>query len=761
MEEAGCADGTRAGARWSGIAAVMATTLALWAGEPSYAEEAPAVEAPASPVATLGKVGSWSVPAPWSIQDQIGVELTSHQVRPPDPEAKKLDPDRDAGTSRFFTHPAGASATVLALPFSQALSLKRLATQMASPVSDCVLEAHADLRWWHATSAEGDQAVYTTGVGGKTIIVLVAKTSTLPAADLEALLAGLKVSRDPLHVDETWISFDMPSDVAYVHRDASPFSWTRGGGIVAVDVTFDKSPVDTWQSGEKGAPLAEAAPGWIVLTEPVVLDLKGMQAFNAAMAEVNSAQTGEPPKDAMKALIAAPGSRLNASAVSFQKKEGILRVELRAEGDDALLIAWNDLLPMARGLTIKPRYDWWYDARRMHHRVSRELAEDVLTDAAPALAALATLTNKGLEEGFGSVTGTGLTVAQTLPMVAFDLFEVGRARTPTEDTTITNLGYLPQAQYILQDYFDAEGDVVATNVHGVGAGITQNARFFRQRGEVAANWALFWPQEGTDLPGTVAPGWGVTEAKYLPFYAKLRGGYALDPTTYLLPHRFGAFGDWHLGIGIGTSVDMSQVKYKDPDGADQTIFMWNTAFAPTAGFHTRLFWGALQVSAQGYYVPSQLGLVNIFRDTAAISQLEADGAAGTVPDLRELFATSGASALMTYAMGSASFDGARGIWLTTVLGAPLGGNLHPPITWGLAKDAGRIPPLGAKLNRMNARNTIGLGVTVFYEEASYLPFSTPWNVAGEQTPVSTVNKGIIVGLGSGATYLPSFGSGRR
>ncbi len=719
---------------------------------------------------SLGEVGQWHLSPGWAVHPDGSVIL---EARVDAVDSGGLETERQ-GVSQALEHTSGASVLVLALPRSQSLSLLGVCNALVSGTGEPALERHGDYWWWRV---EGDGlAAFATGIGGKSVFVLMSGAASLAPDELDAFLAGLEMNRETVRIDETWIAFDLPTDVVYVHRDASPFSWTRGDGIVAVDVTFDKpqDPEHPYRTSEELASLQQDLEGWTLIQGMVQLHVKGLMALEQASQQIQEAQTGEPPREALKALIAAPGSVIGAPGIAFIRREGTLKVELRAEGRDAPLLARNDLLAMARTLEIKPRYDWWYDSRKMKHKVNPEFAQQVLEEAMPSLVALADLTAEGLNKGWNTPLANGLTVVQQLPVVGFSLIEVGRARTPTEESVAVNFGYLPQAHFVIRDYFDSPGDNFGSWVSGVGASISSGTRLFRQRGEAVANWQVFWDQEGTPLTDEdglletydfgVSSSYPVQGGKYVPLWVKMRAGYNIDPTTWLIPHRLGGFGDWRLGIGLGMNVDIGNADYVDPNGEKQEIFFYNTAFTPTLGFHTRLFWGALHIAAQAYWVPSQLGLVNIFRDSAVESEVALMAEAGELPDIQELFTTAGISGLFNTLIGTGRFDGARGLYATAVLGFPMGapgGTLHPPIKWGIVKDAGPLPPLGAKKNRFAAITTLGIGITVFFEQTYYMPFTTAWNPDGPQQRFSTINKGFIIGLGNGATYLPSFGSGPR
>lgn len=729
---------------------ILCPTLAQGQEEASAGEESvtPQETPPQADTITLGDLGHWTLPSPWAFAPNIQVKTGG------DHDAETGEGRVTTGMSRVFVHPSGAAITAITLGKSQALSLKKVGAKLAGPFTDRDLEYHGDLAWWHYASPDGD--VYATGVGGSSTFVLLPPQADIPPEDITALLAGHALKRRNLRIDEAWITFDLPEDVAYVHRDASPFSWTRGEGIVAVDVTFDKAPQSELQTTPAYEELGPLVPGWAIIAAPVQLDLKGMEAFNEAMAEAN----GAPPKDTLKALVAAPGSLPKNNAIALVKRDGLLRVELRAEGGDAQLLLINDLIPMAQTLEMKAHYDWYPDSRRMRHKMSRDFTEEVLVDALPVLIETAALTYSAIQgQGLGTVTGTGLTVAQSLPVVGFQLFELGRARTQTEDTVAANLGYIPSANYQIQGYFGDPESTLSTNVQGIGSGISANSRFFRQRGQVGVNWALYWPQEGESQVDVSTLESGV----YQPMVVKMKGGYALDPTTWLLPHRFGSFGDWHLGVGVGTTIEYSLADYVTVGGEADKIAFMNVGFNPTVGFHTRLFWGAVQLFGQGYITPSQLGLITLFQDTASDLHIETLAENGELESLGDLLKEVGTSAFLTAAMGTGRFDGGRGGSITAIVGLPFGvrGNLSPPISLGIPKGQGVMPPLGGKSLRAVVASTLGLGITFFYDEATWLPFSTQWSPSGAQSSFKTVNQGFIIGLGSGSTYLPSFSSGPR
>jgi hypothetical protein len=684
--------------------------------------------AAAAPI-ELGGAGTWDLPERFHLAASEPVDGT--------------------GLALVLRHEVG-EVTALVLPRTQALSLRDAGRGALVPAGTRPPEPEVvlagELAWWLAR-ADGGTAL-STGLGGTSVVVLA--PPGIVEAELTALAAGLSLSWDPVPVDETWARFDLPRGVAVVHQEASPYSYTRGDGIVAVDVSFDREREEAYPPPPGLEALAEGLPGWSLVSGAVRFDFQSNNPLNEAEAW-DAERRG-------RASVAAPGSNLGARAVAAIRRDGLLRLEVRAEGADAPILAHNDLARIAASASTKARYDWFHDARRARWRRDRVDQAALMAAAGPLTESASAAVDALMAGGLTAAGSAGLSAAQLLPVAYFELYELGRSKTPTEDGTVGNMGYVPAGRLSLRDYWGEDSELVTTS-RAVGVEMSVGARVFRQRAWTAVNYQLVWPQPGADSVFTpaAAPPAAVSEARIQPYMVKMRSGLNVDPLTWLLPHRFGTFGDVRVGVGLGNVLGVVRGRYLDAAGEEQGLWFLEIGFAPTFGFQARLFADTVYLYGDGYWAPSQLSLVGFARDSAARSALEADVDGGT--GVGEAFAKGGVSGLMSRAMGSALPRGSRGLHLSAVVGLPFAQRPSTASSIGMPAGQGALPPLGGKTRRALARSTLGVGVSWFLEESRYTSMAKPWGVVEED--FTLVHTGLLFGLGFSSLNLPAFGSGGR
>jgi hypothetical protein len=509
-----------------------------------------------------------------------------------------------------------------------------------------------------------------------------------------------------------------------------------------VDLTFDKHFDESHDADAVYAPLVDGRDGWSALSGSVRFDFQGDALSEVAAwdADTNS-----------KSQVAAPGSRLGASVVSLTTRRGPMRVEVRVEGPDAPVLAWNDLPRIVDSVTLKERYDWFPDARRLRLRRTRAHNEEILAAAGPlveqAISAGQTLLSGGSLSAAGSA---GLSAAQLAPVAFFELFEAGKARTPTEDPVAVTMGWVPSLDLSLRDYF-GEGSRLDTSQPAFGVTISAGTRVFGQRAWYGAHYELLVPRGGDSVfTASDSNPYAITDGRLQPMFVRLRTSMNIDPTTHVLPHRAGSFGDFRVGVGLGNVVDVLSGSYVDPSAAEQSMFTWNIGFAVTGGFQARLFWDSLYLYGDGYWAPSQLSLVGFARDSGAADTLDdAD-----LPSLGQALAKGGFNGVMSRAIGTAVATGSQGASLSVVAGIPLRARLAPKSGFGFAPSSGDLAPLGGKQRRSHLRQTLGVGFTWFVEQSSFDAFAAPVGLTPGTYEITTT--GMIFGLGTGQVNLPSF-----
>ncbi|NOY27425.1 MAG: hypothetical protein GXP62_16285, partial [Oligoflexia bacterium] len=482
----------------------------------------------------LGDLGSWQIPEAWTVQTTSGGA----------PEA----------VGAVLGGPDG-TATVVVVGSSTTLSPAGLVHQATGTDAgiELALEQHGSLWWWHGSGPTG--SAWSTGRGATTVVVSSA------ASDVDSLLDGLVLSCPGLDIDETWMSFTLPAAVPWLHQYASPWSWTRGEGFAAVDLVFERPSLDEAAPPPTGAmaELAGSLPaGWELVEGEVGVDK--VSGYVAAQALGGG-------------LIAAPGSHLKAHIVILRYRDGMAQVELRAEGPDADLVAANDLLPLASTVALKKRFDGGYGARSIPwHTTTERAAADAqnMADLLSASSDLVTgLTGSGDDaQALLQPQDNGLTGLQQAGFQAIESYQAGVAPTATESTTALAIGFVPMVQQSFDGYF-SPGSTETSSIRGVGASISQGNRVFGQRGTIGANWVLAWPQDGFN--DTSAASAGLDGAPHTAFSIKLDGAFLLDPTTHLLPHRIGNFGEWELDIGLATPIAFQFQSLQPTDGPEQKI----------------------------------------------------------------------------------------------------------------------------------------------------------------------------------------------